>query len=108
MSLGQAITAYRCYGVYKDFNGNAPDTANLVLVATEELAKIVAKRIEEIDNESREAAEAGVEHEYEHVAFPRVEGWEWSAHYSYRPAIGEVDDIATSAEDAIKLPTNKE
>jgi len=38
----EAIIAYRCWAVYADYDSYAPDTADLILCETEELATKIA------------------------------------------------------------------
>jgi hypothetical protein len=48
--VGEMVTAYRCFAIYADYDGGAPDTADVCLVATEEVAK---KACEELNKDPR-------------------------------------------------------
>jgi hypothetical protein len=47
--LGEQVTCHRCYGVYADYDANAPDSEVFVLVATKELGNEVCKILNEED-----------------------------------------------------------
>jgi hypothetical protein len=43
----EKITAYRAFGIFADYDANAPDTGTLVTVTSEELAKQVCEKLNE-------------------------------------------------------------
>ena len=43
----EKVTAYRAFGIFADYDANAPDTATLVTVTSEELAKQVCEKLNE-------------------------------------------------------------
>lgn len=69
-----AVTAYRVFGIFADYDGNAPDTSTLALVPTEEVAKEVCQRLNE-DPQSHT------------IVF--VDGWENHKTFRYRPELTE-------------------
>ena len=68
----EKVTAYRAFGVFADYDGNAPDTDTLVTVTSEELAKQVCEKLNE---DPRSCV----------VAF--VDGWEHAKRFRYRPVL---------------------
>jgi hypothetical protein len=68
----EEITAYRAFGIFADYDANAPDTDTLVTVASEELAKQVCEKLNE-DPRSHV------------VAF--VDGWEHAKRFRHRPVL---------------------
>ena len=43
----EKITAYRAFGIFADYDANAPDTDTIVTVTSEELAKEVCEKLNE-------------------------------------------------------------
>lgn len=41
------VEAYECYGIYADYNGDAPDTSSVCLVATKEVADALCNKLNE-------------------------------------------------------------
>lgn len=76
--LAAPVSAIPCWAIYADYDGNAPDTEDLVLCASEELAKEVCGLLHEhIDNEDN--GEIPYRHErWEGFSLPYIEGW-WPA-----------------------------
>lgn len=81
--------AYEAYGIYADYDGNAPDTETLVLVESEELAKEVC---DELNKDPRKYT----------VVY--VEGWEFSKSFQWRIALTtDPHEVKTTAEEAIAV-----
>lgn len=94
--VAEAVLAIPCWGIYADYDANAPDTATCFLVATEELAKEVCALL----NESPRS--------YGNLAF--VDGWEHCKSFSYSGefcAVNMVGRIFTSL-DALKASEHLE
>jgi len=76
-----AKTAYEqaqvAYGIYADYDGNAPDTASLLFCSTEELAKAVCTILNETPRR------------WGNLAF--VDGSEWSKSFSYSKVFVPLD-----------------
>lgn len=70
--IAEPVLAVPCWGIFADYDGNAPDTKVLFLVATEELAKEVCALL----NENPRA--------YGNLAF--VDGWEFCKRFGYHGA----------------------
>ena len=84
--LGKPVPdAFEAFEVYKDYDGNAPDTDGLVVCADRQLATEVARWCH--DNERL-------------FSLPFVDGWEHCASYRVRPTIARVGGIATTIEQA--------
>ena len=76
-------SAFLAWAVYADYDGNAPDTENVVLLASYELAKQV---LEEIASK--------------HNNLCYVDGSEWAKRWRVRMALAPAFEIATSFSDA--------
>jgi hypothetical protein len=76
-------SAFLAWAVYADYDGNAPDTENVVLLASYELAKQV---LEEIASN--------------HDNLCYVDGSEWAKQWRVRMALAPALAIATSFSDA--------
>lgn len=90
---------YDVWGVYKDYDGLAPDTAVLVWCATEELAKEVCRVFKKADDGEKPVFEG----EVFDLGLPFVDGFESAAYYSpTKVAVSESEKhwIATTLEDA--------
>ncbi len=85
--IAEPVLAIPCWGVYADYDANAPDTATLFLVATEELAQEVCALL----NENPRA--------HGNLAF--VDGCEYCKRFEYSSELCPVDragEIFTSLE----------
>lgn len=82
--LGEQVTCHRCYGVYADYDANAPDSEVFVLVATKELGDEVCKILNEKDYG---------------LAF--CDGWEWCKSYQTTDEVAEAKKIATTLTEAL-------
>ena len=81
----EKVTAYRAFGVFADYDGNAPDTSDFVVVASEELAKQVTKKFNEDPRKHT-------------IVF--VDGWEHAKRFCYRPVlIANPDEACASFEE---------
>lgn len=69
--VADPVQAYPCFGVYADYDANAPDTKTFFLVATKELAEEVC---EVLNDEPRK---------WSTLAY--VEGWEHTKSFHFRP-----------------------
>lgn len=63
------VVAFEAFGIFGDYDGNAPDTATICLVSSEELAKLVCASLNEDPRKHN-------------IVF--VDGWESSKMFSYR------------------------
>jgi len=94
----RATVVYDVWGVYKDYDGYAPDTPTLVLCATEEVAKSVAKYLS--DNDSFVLGGESVE-----LRKPFVEGRETFSSYLVKKEVVEErnkEDIALTLPAALE------
>lgn len=83
------VPAYPCYGIFADYDANAPCTEVHFLVATEELAQEVRTLL----NEDPRA--------YNNLAF--VDGWEFCKTFRYRESLTtNREEIFTNLEDLQK------
>jgi len=82
--LTPASDIFVAIAVFADYDGNAPDSENVVLLATEELAEQVRKEIEE---------------KHDNLCF--IDGWEWSKQWRTRIAYAPASNIATTFSEAI-------
>lgn len=67
--IAEPVLAIPCWGIFADYDAEAPDTKTLFLVATEELAKEVCAFLNEDPRK------------WNNLAF--VDGWEWKKSFSY-------------------------
>lgn len=74
------------YGVYADFDGEAPDTDNLIVLSSLVLAEQVAKLL----NDKRSTAYY-------------VEGSEWAKRWTVCETLAYVSDIVTSYDKAVAM-----
>jgi hypothetical protein len=88
------VTAYEAFGIFGDYDGNAPDTESVCLVATEDLAKEVCAKLNEDPRE---------------YAIVCVDGWEHSKRFRYRTELTETtEDVRTTLEEAMREITDNE
>lgn len=81
------VTAYEAFGIFGDYDGNAPDTSTICYVASEELAKEVCAKLNEDPRKHT-------------IVF--VDGWEWSKRFCYRTElIRDPNEAHTTLADAI-------
>jgi len=86
--------AVRCCAIYADYDGNAPDTADLLLVADEKLAKQV---IEELNKAPGE---------YGNLAYNQ--GHEWCKRFDHHEVLVEPGtSICETFDEAMKLATEE-
>lgn len=71
----ERVTAYRAWGIYADYDANAPDTRDLILVSTEALARDVCDALNEDPRR------------WGNLAF--VDGWEFCKSFQHRLALVE-------------------
>lgn len=81
--LTPATDIYVAFAIFADYDGNAPDSTNVVLLATQELAEQVLQEITE-----------------KHNSLCYVDGYEWSKRWRVRPAYAPARDIATTFAEA--------
>ncbi len=84
--LTPATDIFVAYAVYADYDGNAPDSTNVILLATQELAEQVLQEITT-----------------KHNSLCFVDGWEWSKSWRVRPAYAPAREIATTFADAKEM-----
>ena len=83
----EKITAYRAFGIFADYDANAPDTDTIVTVTSEELAKEVCEKLNEDPRRHT-------------VVF--VDGWEHAKRFCWRPRlIANPDSACDSLEQAM-------
>jgi hypothetical protein len=88
------ITAYEAYGIFGNYDGNAPDTSTICLVATEQIAKEVCAVL----NENPE----------DHVIV-FVDGWEHSKSFAYRRELTDhPNGVCDTTETALAHLTQSE
>lgn len=97
--LGETVAAHMAVAVFKCYDGNAPDTSDIVVCATQELADEVVAWLNA--NDPR-----GEDKETDERSWPFVEGWEWSSKYETRPRIAMAATIRKSFDDAIAEATH--
>lgn len=84
----EPVPAVPCYGIYADYDANAPDTEDLLTVSTEELAKAVCEVLNEDPRK------------WGNMAF--VDGFEWAKSFSYHKTFVEPGhEVSTSVEKAM-------
>ena len=125
----RTATLHQAYGVYKDYDGNSPDSGFFAVCATKELAKEVADLLNKHDPNSRndDDEEDGEEDEdkekpnegvivkteaieeektlkanVDSIGWPGCDGWEWSACWQTQTTEAERSKIATTLAEAIK------
>jgi hypothetical protein len=81
----QKTTAYRAYAIYADYDGNAPDSGDVVLVETKALAIEVCAKL----NEDPRA-----------YVICCVDGWEHSKRWEQRPVVTEHAGVILTTFDA--------
>jgi hypothetical protein len=87
--MPESVTAYRAYAIFADYDGNAPDSGDVVLVETEELVKQVCQTLNEDPRE---------------YAICYCEGWEWSKRWAWHPVTTEnASEIVTDYESAMTV-----
>ena len=81
------VVAYEAFGIYADYDGNAPDTTDLIIVADEEVAKGLVADF----NRNPRAI---------HIAY--VDGCETSKSYAYRRiAVFSTSGVSFTRSDAL-------
>jgi hypothetical protein len=84
--LAEPILAYPCWAIYGDYDAEAPDTADLIWCATEELAKEVCALL----NKDPRA----------HNDLCYVDGWEFKKSFRYHSVLLlSKSKIATTIEE---------
>jgi len=85
--VADVVLAYPCFGIYADYDANAPDTETYFVVATKELAEEVCAKLNENPRK------------WGNLGF--VDGWEHAKSFSSRPELREdATTIATNLETA--------
>lgn len=103
--LGQPVTAYECFGVFKYYNGNAPAGSTAILCATKELAEQVAAILTALDphydgplqTDDPDADFA------QNFSWDFTDGSENSSSYTVNTAVGRSGEIAQSLAEARRL-----
>lgn len=95
MAEVEQVMAYRVWAIYADYDGNAPDTCDLALCASEEIAD---KRCEELN--ALDSDETG------HLCF--VEGYEFSKAFKSRPVLVESLEGVSMSLEAFREVTQDE
>ena len=72
--MGELVVCEVMIGVFGDYDGNAPDTDNLVVVGSQEEADAVIKDLKLVRDEEDKDGEARVRLEQRDVMIPYVEG----------------------------------
>ena len=86
------VTAFVGYAIYADYDANAPDTQDLILCDTEELAIRVCDHLNE---EPRK---------WGNLAF--VDGWEHTKSFALHKTFRDTDVFETSFDDIIRNATD--
>lgn len=71
--MPEPVQGYRAWAIYADYDANAPDTEDLILVSTEALAEAVCL---ELNEDTRR---------WNNLAF--VDGFEWAKSFSYHEVL---------------------
>lgn len=83
----EKVAAYRAFGIFADYDANAPDTDTIVTVTNEELAKQVCEKLNEDPRRYT-------------IVF--VDGWEHAKRFRHRPVlIAKTDSACDSFEQAM-------
>ena len=83
------VVAFEAFGIFGDYDGNAPDTATICLVSSEELAKLVCASLNEDPRKHR-------------IVF--VDGHESSKRFSYcRELTDRPESVCETLEDALGI-----
>lgn len=107
--LGQVVAAREAWAVYADYDGYAPDSADIVVCADKDLATEAAIVFETEDSAEREDVE-----QVPYVIFedkpvpcnlPFNEGHEWCKSYRVRKTLALEENIALTIEQAVKAIT---
>jgi len=80
----EKVEAYKAFGIFGDYDGNAPDTSTVCLVATEDLAKEVCAKL----NMAPES--------YNIIC---TDGFEWSKRFAYREELTENPNVVCKTFD---------
>ena len=72
--MGELVVCEVMIGVFGDYDGNAPDTDNLVVVGSQEEADAVIKDLKLVRDEEDKDGEAHVRLEQKDVCIPYVDG----------------------------------
>jgi len=87
--MPQQLTAYRAYAIFADYDGNAPDSSDVVLLETEDLAKEIC---ETLNKDPRK------------YVICYVEGWESWKRWRWHPVTTEnASEIITNYDAAMAL-----
>ena len=84
------VTAYVAFGIFGDYDSNAPDTSTVCLVATEELAKEVCETLNEDPREHAVVFVDGWEHAKRCRFRTELVADENEAHTTHKAALAEV------------------
>lgn len=98
--IGPAIrttTIHKAWDVYKDYDGNAPDTAVFATCATPELAEELADLLNKKDPSGPNYD--GID-TFE-FPWPFCDGWEWSAKWRVTESEAEHSKIARTLQEAL-------
>lgn len=71
--MPEPVQGYRAWAIYADYDANAPDTEDLILVSTEDLAKLVCDELNEDTGR------------WNNLAF--IDGWEHCKMFRYREVL---------------------
>lgn len=97
----EATQAYQAYAIRKTYDGEAPDTADIVLCSTAALADAVCTEL----NEQLDGYGQGVDGmgpESIPLSLPFVEGCEWAAEFEVRPVLVSAGQLVAGTVREIK------
>lgn len=92
--MAKQVTAFQGFAVFASFDGNAPDSEDLIKCETEVVAQQVC---DFLNKEPRKWGQ---------LAF--VDGHEHSKFFRFRPTLSLVDDFHVSFEEAIPVDEDEE
>jgi hypothetical protein len=101
--MGKKVVCEEKVAVYGDYDGNAPDTGNLVVVGTQEEANEVIADLELVlgsevrDENNDEAKEALHRLEKQDVCVPYVDGWQHALSFRTREVYVPVEGFEIHA-----------
>lgn len=99
----RTVTIHEAWEVYKNYDGNAPDSRSFATCATQQLAEEVCAILERHDpGMAEDQGEDPVSSDFSDLPWPYVEGSEWSAAWLAQKAEAERGKIATTLAEACR------
>ena len=90
------------WGVYADYDGNAPDSEYLVLCASPQLADAVVKLFNEAEDTDGGFV-TGPDGEPVELSMPFIDGWEWCKTYAVRGTTSNRQHVRFTLADCLKV-----